>query len=102
VGTVQILPYWTCPSCHVGRVVHLATGILVLQVLFSHSGNLTLLYRLSVDVVVDHIVSKCDSEAARGKLNIGTIDYPGDGCPDEESGRQMIHTDTNERYSEYP
>jgi hypothetical protein len=24
--------YWTCPGCHVGRAVHLAAGILVLQV----------------------------------------------------------------------
>jgi hypothetical protein len=74
VGTVQILPYWTCPGCHVGRVVHLATGILVLQVLLviAVTSLFYIVYRLIVVyiVVVDYLVSKCDSEAARGKLNI--------------------------------
>jgi hypothetical protein len=54
MGTVQILPYWAGPGCHVGRAVHLATGILVLQVLFSNSSNLTLLYRLLVDCGLYH------------------------------------------------
>jgi hypothetical protein len=70
---VQILPYWTCPGCHVGRVVHLATGILVLQVLLviAVTSLFYIVYRLIVvySVVVDCLVCKCDSEATRVKLN---------------------------------
>jgi hypothetical protein len=57
----------------VGRVVHLAAGILVLQVplviaitsLFYIDLWLIVVYI----VLVDYLVCKCDSEAARGKLN---------------------------------
>jgi hypothetical protein len=57
----------------VGRAVHLAAGILVLQVplviaitsLFYIDLWLIVVYI----VLVDYLVCKCDSEAARGKLN---------------------------------
>jgi hypothetical protein len=56
-----------------GWRIHLAAGILVLQVhivlaiisLFYIDHRLIVVYI----VLVDYIVSKCDSEAARGKLN---------------------------------
>jgi hypothetical protein len=69
-----MLPYWTCPGCHAGRAVHLAAGILVLQVplviavtsLFYSDLWLIVVYI----VLVDYLVCKCDSEAARGKLKV--------------------------------
>jgi hypothetical protein len=59
---VQILPYWTCPGCHVGRAVHLATGILVLQVplVIVVTSLFYIIYRLIVVysvIVVDLVVS---------------------------------------------